>query len=430
MTTTLTPNPVMQFFDANGNPLVGGKLFTYAAGTTTPQATFTDYGGGTANTNPVIMNSRGEAAIWCGANRYYMVLKDADDVEIWTADNVNGANGPTLAVLAAGNGATLVGYTPTDTNVATTVNARLQLLDGVSATATATDNATRGAVNALRDASAVTGGSSSTINSNIFARSISGAAESSYEWTSVFVLDNYSPISENVAMYAQGNKRAVGSTWAAVTEAKDFTNAADPTAGLVGLEVDIFANGTDVNMRRIGIDLVAGRGIPGGAASETYAGIRIGPFGIDNANATFTNGIVLQGQYAAALNVTTTGTWGLYMAGTKQVGIDLSDATHTVAAVRLKTKDAIQFNKTGTTKLFYDDTIATPGLFYTFSNAPTVGFLNSGDIVVANTIRWPGTSTATTVGAAGGASALPANPTGYVRILIDGVTFKVPYYAN
>jgi hypothetical protein len=231
-------------------------------------------------------------------------------------------------------------------------------------------------------------------------------------------------------MYAQGNKRAVGSTWAAVAEAKDFTNAANPTAGLVGLEVDIFANGTDTNMRRIGIDVVAGRGIAGGAASGTYAGIRIGPFGIDNANAVFTNGLLLQGQYAAALSLTTTGTWGLYMAGTKQVGIDLSDATHTVAAIRLKTKDAVQFTKTGTTKLFYDDTIATPGLFYTFNDVPTVGFLNSGDVVVANTIRWPGTSTATTVGAAGGASALPANPTGYVRILIDGVTFKVPYYAN
>ena len=430
MPTTLTPSPVMQFFDANGNPLVGGKLFTYAAGTTTPQATFTDYNGGTANTNPVIMNSRGEAAVWCGNNRYYMVLKDADDVELWTADNVNGANGPTLAVLAASNGATLIGYTPTDDGVPTTVNARLQLLDGVSATATATDDQLKGAVNAFRDASAVSGGSSARINTNIYGRTVSGATETSLEWTSVFVLDNYSAVSENVAMYAQGNKRSTGSTWAAVAEAKDFTNAANPTAGLVGLEVDIYANGTDVNLRRIGIDLVAGRGIAGGAASETYAGIRIGPFAIDNANATFINGIILQGQYAAALNVTTSGTWGIYMAGTKQVGIDLSDATHTVAAIRLKTKDAIQFNKTGTTKLFYDDTIATPGLFYTFNNVGTVGFLNSGDVVVANTIRWPGTSTATTVGAAGGASALPANPTGYVRILIDGVTFKVPYYAN
>lgn len=430
MTTTLTPNPVMQFFDANGNPLVGGKLFTYAAGTTTPQATFTDYGGGTANTNPVILNSRGEAAIWCGNNRYYMVLKDADDVEIWTADNVNGANGPTLAVLAAGNGATLIGYTPTDTGVATTVNTRLQLLDGVSATATATDNTTRGAVNAYRDASAVTGGSSATVNTNIYGRTVTGATETSLEWTSTFVLDNYSAVSSNVAMYAQGNKRAVGSTWAAVTEAKDFTNAANPTAGLVGLEVDIYANGTDVNNRRIGIDLVAGKGITGGATSQTYAGIRIVPFAIDITNATYVNGILMQGEHTTAINIATTGLWGIYMTGIKTVGIDLSTGTHSAAAIRIKEKETIQFNATGTSEMLYDGTLSVPGLYYAFNNVAVAGFSNAGDVFVANTVRWTSAVTSTTVGSAGGASALPSNPTGYVRIFVDGVTYKIPYYAN
>ena len=38
-------------------------------------------------------------------------------------------------------------------------------------------------------------------------------------------------------------------------------------------------------------------------------------------------------------------------------------------------------------------------------------------------------NTATTVGAAGGASALPATPTGYLKIDIGGTEFKVPYYA-
>lgn len=39
-----------------------------------------------------------------------------------------------------------------------------------------------------------------------------------------------------------------------------------------------------------------------------------------------------------------------------------------------------------------------------------------------------GTKTATTVGAAGGASALPATPLGYVRIKIGGSIRKIPYY--
>jgi len=35
-----------------------------------------------------------------------------------------------------------------------------------------------------------------------------------------------------------------------------------------------------------------------------------------------------------------------------------------------------------------------------------------------------------TVGAAGAASALPANPTGYFTIKVNGSTFVVPYYAQ
>jgi hypothetical protein len=35
---------------------------------------------------------------------------------------------------------------------------------------------------------------------------------------------------------------------------------------------------------------------------------------------------------------------------------------------------------------------------------------------------------ATTVGAAGGASALPATPQGYLRVLIGGTERKIPYY--
>jgi hypothetical protein len=420
----------MQFFDANGNPLVGGKLFTYAAGTTTPQATFTDYGGGTANTNPVIFNSRGEAAVWCGNDRYYMVLKDADDVELWTADNVNGPNGPTLALLAAGNGATLVGYTAPDNGAVSTVNARLNLLDGVSVTATSTDQEFNAAINAYRNASAVTGGTAGFVNPNIYARTVSGSAETAYEWTVVSIMDNYSAAGENVAVYAQGNKRSTGPTWAAVAEAKDFTNTANPAAGLIGIEVDVFANGTDANSRRIGIDLVAGKGVAGGATSQTYAGIRIVPFAVDDTNATFINGILLQGQYTTGLNISATGTWGIYMSGIKTVGIDLSGGTHNDAAIRIKEKEAIQFNAAGTSELFYDSTISTPGLFYSFSNVYRAGFLNNGDVLVNSTVRWPGASTSTTVGAAGLAAALPANPSGYVRIVIDGVNFKFPYYAS
>jgi hypothetical protein len=86
----LTPVPKMQFFDINGEPLVGGKVYTYQAGTTTPLATYTDNTNAYANPNPVILNARGEAAIWLGGLNYKFRLTDANDVEIWTVDYISG----------------------------------------------------------------------------------------------------------------------------------------------------------------------------------------------------------------------------------------------------------------------------------------------------------------------------------------------------
>lgn len=85
----LTPQPKMQFESAAGVPLSGGKVYTYVAGTTTPQATFTDAAGATPNPNPVILDSRGEAAIWLGSAAYKFKLTDANDVEIWTVDYIS-----------------------------------------------------------------------------------------------------------------------------------------------------------------------------------------------------------------------------------------------------------------------------------------------------------------------------------------------------
>ena len=57
---TLAPLPIQHFVDNSGNALSGGQLFTYQCGTTTLQATYTDATGATPQTNPVILNSRGE----------------------------------------------------------------------------------------------------------------------------------------------------------------------------------------------------------------------------------------------------------------------------------------------------------------------------------------------------------------------------------
>ena len=89
MTASLIPSPVMQFTDATGAPLVGGKVYTYAAGTTTPLTSYTSYAATSSNTNPVILDSRGEAAIWFGNATYKVILKDSTDTLIWTSDNIS-----------------------------------------------------------------------------------------------------------------------------------------------------------------------------------------------------------------------------------------------------------------------------------------------------------------------------------------------------
>ena len=89
---SIAPYPKFQAFDDNGDPLVGGLLYTYIAGTTTKRATYSD-ADGTSNTNPVVLNARGEADVWLGSGAYKFVLKDADEVTIWTKDDITSIGG-------------------------------------------------------------------------------------------------------------------------------------------------------------------------------------------------------------------------------------------------------------------------------------------------------------------------------------------------
>ena len=113
----LSPPPKLQFFDANGVPLVGGKLYSYAAGTTTPLATYTSAAETTFNTNPIILDARGEAEVWLGSPLYKLKLTTAADVDIWTVDNITSLSGlqatidaSIKAYYAASAGASRVGF--------------------------------------------------------------------------------------------------------------------------------------------------------------------------------------------------------------------------------------------------------------------------------------------------------------------------------
>lgn len=93
-----------QFFGNNGLPLAGGKLFTYAAGTTTPLASYTSSSGATPHANPIILDSAGRVPneVWLTSSASYkFTLKTAANVEIWTKDNVPGILPANTAFTAA-----------------------------------------------------------------------------------------------------------------------------------------------------------------------------------------------------------------------------------------------------------------------------------------------------------------------------------------
>lgn len=89
MSTLPIFGPKARFFDANGDPLNGGKLYSYEAGTSTPLSTYTTRAGNIPNANPVILDANGEANVWTTSGVLYkFVLANSLDVTQWTVDNV------------------------------------------------------------------------------------------------------------------------------------------------------------------------------------------------------------------------------------------------------------------------------------------------------------------------------------------------------
>lgn len=96
MSVKLSPVLQSQIFDANGNPLSGGKIETYLAGSTTPAITYSDSNGTIPQSNPIILNTRGETnnLIWLTEGVLYkFIVKDSlNKIVGHTYDNIQGIN--------------------------------------------------------------------------------------------------------------------------------------------------------------------------------------------------------------------------------------------------------------------------------------------------------------------------------------------------
>lgn len=107
MAASLLPWVKPQFSDAEGVPIPFGQLYSFIAGTETPQPTYSDVDLTIANANPLLLNAAGQSAtsIYLLPTGYKFRLDDEDDVVLWTVDDVEDVG----AVFAAGFGRTLAG---------------------------------------------------------------------------------------------------------------------------------------------------------------------------------------------------------------------------------------------------------------------------------------------------------------------------------
>jgi hypothetical protein len=116
-----------QWLSSSGLPLNAGKLYFYAAGSSTAQDTYTTSCSGvalpmcTTNTNPVVLDSGGRANVFLGPLCYKIVAQNFLGVQQWTEDNICDI----AQLLSNATGAARIGYSPSPGNITTTVSAAL-----------------------------------------------------------------------------------------------------------------------------------------------------------------------------------------------------------------------------------------------------------------------------------------------------------------
>lgn len=175
---------------------------------------------------------------------------------------------------------------------------------------------------------------------------VSNADCTNKEWAILGKLDNHSNGGENCGGYFQGNKYANGATFGSVSEAVQQVLVDNPTSGLVGLEVDVTADGLDETFNRVGIDVYC-RQNTGAGSNQPQAGYGIR---INGQTALIHHGVYLRGQYG--------------------VGIDLSEGTYGNCAIQVGAGNTVKF---GTSNLCIKSDEST-GI--------GIGFYNGNSVVV------------------------------------------------
>jgi hypothetical protein len=303
-----------QFFDNNGVILSGGKLYSYAAGTTTPQATYTSASGSTPLSNPIVLDSAGRVPtgeIWVTAgSNYKFVLKTSNDTTLVTWDNITGINGTGIATDAS-----LVSYTPAGTGaVTTTVQAKLRqtvnVIDfGAVGNGTTDDTA---AINAAITAVNTSGGGVVVVPNGTFAVTpsvVSGISDNSRQ-ACIVGRNNVTLQIDGVIKLKTGVN--IGSTLAAVITGPDvgLTNFQITGSGTVDGNVSNVTASQTMGIYLPCVDSVTTSNIS--VINTPYLGVQYVTALPYVAGYAFTNGIIT----------------GLTVKNTGSIGIQASHSTH------------------------------------------------------------------------------------------------------
>jgi hypothetical protein len=212
------------------------------------------------------------------------------------------------------------------------------------------------------------GGTAGNVCSTQVVNTSVSSGVTNFVWGITSILNNSANGGQNVAIYGQGNRIAnIGPVWGGVFEARDKTNT-DGTGknGTVGIEVDVFANGSDPLGNRIGVDVVSGKGVDAGTTCRATTGVRVGAVYNDISSGTWDIGFystaavsqdfLAQSSSFSAFQATGTNTYGVVLNGTHQIGFDTSTANITSKAIRIAAGQQIALDATGTITMEYSST--------------------------------------------------------------------------
>lgn len=234
---------VIQARDSNGDPVSGAKFYTYAAGTSTPQAVYSDNALSTSVSNPVVCDSYGRTAVWMDSDlTYKFALKTSDDATnlIPTIDNytprqddilylisVDTATALTAAQAAQAAAETAQAAAETaETNAETAeTNAETAETNAASSATAAASSATAAATSATSSATSATASAASATTASTAATN-AGTAQTAAE-TAQTAAETAQGLAEAAASATEGSAASAATS---ATAASTSATAADASA--------------------------------------------------------------------------------------------------------------------------------------------------------------------------------------------------------